>query len=125
MLSFIINQSFCQEFNNPSKFSKENYLHKKKVSKVIGYSLLGTSVILFATGVDAANKGSESIGVAGFWSYIFGLGSGIISIPFFILGSHYKYKASKFSIKNENAFILQHNILSLTSQPSLSLKISF
>lgn len=129
VFSLIISDSFCQEFKAP-KFSKEQYVHKKKVFNIIGYGLLGTSAILFTKGSILAKRQRKANPNAtwnldGLGEDILGGISALSSIPFFLLAAHYKNKAVSFSVNNENSLRLQQNNLVLTAQPTLTLKVVF
>ena len=122
-LSFFINQSFSQDIK-PVKNYKQNFKVKKKVFNIMGYSLLGTGAVLLVQGQilsDRQRKSSPNsiFNLDGIGETIFGLGSCLLSVPFFVIGDYYKYKAAKITISNESSFILKQNNLSLTSQPTI------
>ena len=126
VFSLIISDSFCQK----KKLPKEQYVHKKKVFNIIGYSLLGTSAILFTKGSILAKRQrktnpSATWNLDGLGEDILGGISGLASIPFFLIASHYKNKAVSLSINNENNLMLQENNLVFKTQPTLSLKVIF
>ena len=129
-LSFFINESFCQKVKKPFKFTKEQYLKKRKTNNIIGYTYLGTGAVLFSTGIilsdrEAKKYPNRTLKFDGIVEMFLGVVSGLVSVPFFLVANQYKYKAFKLSMSNENASILRQNNLSSTSQPTISLKISF
>ena len=129
VFSLIFLDSFCQE-NKLPRCSKEQYVHKKKVFNIIGYSLLGTSTVLFVKGSILAKtqrkaKGNSALNWDGLGEDILGGISGLASIPFFLLASHYKNKAVSLSIHKENNLMLQQNNLVFTTQPTFTLKVIF
>ena len=121
--------SFCQE-NKLPKFSTEQYVHKKKVFNIIGYSLVGVSAFSFVKGSILAKRQRQANpnttwNLDGLGQDILGGISGLASIPFFLIASHYKRKAVLVSISKENNVILQQTNLVFTAQPTLTLKLNF
>ena len=121
--------SFCQEIK-PIKLSKENYVHRKKVFHIIGYSLLGTSAILFARGEYLAKKQRDAypnglLNLDGLGEDIWGGITGLASIPFFVIAAHYKNKVLYYSLDKNNGLILQHANLVAVAQPTVTIKLNF
>lgn len=129
VFSVILQNAFSQSFTTP-KFSKENYKHKKRVFNVIGYSLLGTSAFLFVKGSVLAKKQrlsnpNTSFNLDGLGETIMGGITGLVSVPFFLIAAHYKNKIASFSLKTDQASILQKNTFVHNAQPTISLKFNF
>lgn len=115
--------SFSQ--NSPSKeLSRENYLHKSKVTRIIGYSFLGTGAVLIITGsiIDQVKKPELWAGSG--YEFI-GISSTLVSIPFFISSSKSKRKALLFTLDTRKNVTYIQNIALQFVQPTVTFKIFF
>lgn len=83
LLSIIFYYTSFAQSNSPKELTREDYLHKSKVKKIIGYSFLGVGVMLFITGGIIDKVKSPEL-LAGFGYEVVGVSSALISIPFFI-----------------------------------------
>ena len=114
--------------------TKEFYLHKAKNQNTAAWILLGGGTILAIVGLigfdanfdiwstDQAQTNRTDI--FGFM-ILTGIVADLVSIPFFI-GSHYNKKiASMVSLGNQNIHSPLMNSYSMTSYPTLTLKVNF
>ena len=126
-LLFIV-KSFSQTQSSLA-LSKDSYLQKSKRQKTTGWILLGTGLGIAATGgiIQGMHEGKSNGGFDfDFTGAYIAIGGGVVSllsIPFFISSSINKRKAASITISNQNIFLPQQNSFSLTTQPTIILKI--
>jgi hypothetical protein len=117
------NTTFAQ--NNYSKdLTKEDYLHKSKVKKIIAYGFLGAGVMLFITGgiIDHVKKPEL---LAGFGYEVIGLSSALVSIPFFTSSSKYKRKAMLITLNTQKTVMFKQTVTLQYIQPAVTFNIKF
>lgn len=122
LLSLISYYTSFGQSNSPKELTREDYLHKGKVKKIIGYSFLGAGVMLFITGGIIDKVKSPEL-LAGFGYEVIGVSSALISIPFFISSSKTKRKAMVFTFKTQKIVMLSQSVTLQYIQPNITFKI--
>lgn len=128
ILLFFIIKGFSQ--TTPSTpFSKEDYLEKSKTQKTTGWIFLSAGIAMTAVGVigfnntydDWNDNSTDAYGALILTGPLVALGS----IPFFITSGSNARKAATLSLNYQPILILNQGALTQSSQPSLSVTISF
>jgi hypothetical protein len=114
-----------------TEFSKEDYLQKSKRQKTTGWIFLSVGVVISTVGIigfdntyDDSWYGSSSSDTYGYLVLAGPLIS-LGSIPFFISSGSSARKAATLSISNQPILIPNQGSLVQSSQPSLSITITF
>ena len=126
---------YSQQIDSTPTLTKQDYLKKSRNQKTAAWVLGGTGIILIGTGLVVAavdvteefvgifapevNDGGDSGGVIA----LAGLVAVGCSVPLFFASDKNRKKAMSLSIKMQHLPKPQHNSLTKSSIPSLSLKI--
>jgi hypothetical protein len=129
LLLFMI-KGFSQTIPS-TEFSKEDYLQKSKRQKTTGWIFLSAGVVITTVGIIGfdntynddwyGNSSSDTYGYLVLAGPLISLGS----IPFFISSGSNARKAATLSIRNQPILIPNQGSLAKSSQPSLSVTITF
>ncbi|TRX36465.1 tetraspanin family protein [Flavobacterium sp. ZT3R18] len=112
-----------------TEFSKEDYLQKSKTQKTTGWVFLSAGVAITIVGVigfsntydDWSDNSTDTYGVLILSGPLIALGS----IPFFISSGSNARKAATLSLNYQPILIPNQGSLVQSSQPSLSIAITF
>jgi hypothetical protein len=127
LLLFIV-KGFSQ--TTPSTpFSKEDYLQKSKTQKTTGWVFLSAGIAITAVGVigfnntydDWNDNSTDTYGALVLTGPLIALGS----IPFFISSGSSARKAATLSLNYQPILIPNQDSLAQSSQPALSVTITF
>jgi hypothetical protein len=127
LLLFIV-KGFSQ--TTPSTpFSKEDYLQKSKTQKTTGWVFLSAGIAITAVGVigfnntydDWNDNSTDTYGALVLTGPLIALGS----IPFFISSGSSARKAATLSLNYQPILIPNQGSLAQSSQPALSVTITF
>jgi uncharacterized membrane protein YfcA len=119
LLCLIFYYTSSAQSNSPKELTRDNYLHKSKVKKNIGYSFLGTGIILVITGAVIDRVKRPEL-LAGFGYEFIGVSSALISIPFFISSSKNERKALQFSLNTQKIGMLKQSVTSQRIQANIT-----
>jgi hypothetical protein len=114
-----------------TEFSKEDYLQKSKRQKTTGWIFLSAGVVITTVGIIGfdntynddwyGNSSSDTYGYLVLAGPLISLGS----IPFFISSGSSARKAATLSISNQPILVPNQGSLAQSSQPALSVTITF
>jgi hypothetical protein len=128
--NYILRQNTPLSSNNTMKhISKEKYLHKSKVIRMIGFVFLGAGITFLEAGSILYSRQAKAnpggFNFAGMDETVLGYMSLTASIPFLIIAYHFKRKSMKIALNNNQYMMPGSKSVAYKSQPSLSLKIIF
>ena len=125
MLLFIATASFSQAQTAPA-LTKEYYLRKAKIQKIVAISLVspGATCIVLAVLNDALAQDTGNGKPDASWLYYVGGGMTLASVPLFIASHKNKVKALSLAVKQQPVNMPYGNHL-IHVQPTISLQIGW
>ena len=117
-----------------SKDIHDGYMHKSKVNRIVGFSMLVAGPVMFVAGIGINMSAQPAIPIGGgqdgvdynqkngLWLSYVGIATTLIAIPVLITAGKNK-KAAKLALKNE-VLSMTNKALYKTSYPALALTLT-